>query len=125
MGTTGTSIQSAIRNVIQDVIGTTVTLKLYASASVSTNDEGDETITYGAGSSVKAVIGANNRVLRDLGVQGEETVGDLVLVFKDTQALAQKDAVVLSSVNYIIDEIKDITVDDELVARRATLHRED
>jgi len=124
MGTTGTSVRNSIRSVITS-FGTQVTWKSYASATVVTTDEGDETITYNSGTAVTVMIGTNNLAIRDLDMQGEETTGDLVIVTRDDQTVAQKDKFVLRSQDYVSDEIKEIILQDEVVAKRVTLHRED
>jgi len=51
--------------------------------------------------------------------------GDLILIFKDNQTIGIKDKITLNSTDYIIDDIRIITVTSLVVYQKASLHKFD
>ena len=47
MASIGESLRAVARNLIDNVFGNTITVYSFADATVNTNDEGDEDITWG------------------------------------------------------------------------------
>jgi len=123
--TIATSIRSSVRNVITK-LGKTCTHYDYSTATITTNDEGEDTvIVWGTGTSFKGVSSANVQVKQLVGDIGDDNdkSNRTLLIRDDTVTPAQKDKITIGTDNYMVSKVESIDPieDDILVARIITL----
>jgi len=107
--TISTSIRTTVRRLITDW-GSDATLYSFTSATVTNNDEGEDTaITWGSGTAIK-VISSNHHSLRKLmeSMGLETNNSERVFLVRDDVTIAAKDKITIDSENYEITEIKKI-----------------
>src|SRR3990167_4657277 len=118
-----TSIRNTVRNIINN-LGSTATLYSFSSATKTTNEEGDTTVSnWGSGSTVK-VISSNHYALRRLiKEQGEENnEGDRVVLIRDDVIIAHRDKLTIGSDDYLVQEVKKVDpIESTLIVQRVVL----
>lgn len=100
------SLLSAASELI-DKFGTSATLYSYSSATTSTNDEGEVTVSsWGDGTSIKVVAGEESVEALSREAQGIESVGnDQVIVSGDTSVSAN-DRLNMNNKDFRVNEIQ-------------------
>jgi hypothetical protein len=117
------SIRSTVRNIITQ-LGSSATVYSFSSATKTTNDEGDVSVSnWGSGTSIKIISANNYKLRRVLSMQGEENnQSDRVLLIRDDATVAVKDKVTIGTDDYEVDEIKVIDpVENLTLAKRIVL----
>jgi len=109
MVTFAESVRNSVRNEITKY-QSTASLYSYADATVTTNDEGEDTeITWGSAASI-GVISSNHmsfkRMLEKMGIETDNSERGFLL--KDNVTIAAWDKVVIGSEAYEVTEIKKI-----------------
>jgi len=120
------NLRTAARNLI-DTFGNTGTLYTFSTATKTSSDEGDETITaWGTTpASIKIVDGGNiKEQLIQMGA-GLESVGNDEKVARDDATIAINDRITVDSVDYRIVEIKSIRVQDTVIIQVIKVERVD
>ncbi|MBI2136557.1 hypothetical protein HYU06_05790 [Candidatus Woesearchaeota archaeon] len=126
------SVAAAIRNTVRRIItkyGDSVSHYALASATKTTNDEGEDTVTdWGTAQSIKAISSNHYAVRTIVAKQGlESNLGDRTLLIRDdvTTIPAQNDRIVIGSLNYRIEDIKTIDpIEDTTIAYRLVISEE-
>ena len=120
-----TSIRNTVRNLINN-LGSTASLYVYGSATKTTNEEGDVSITsWGSATTIKVISSNNYKLRRLLEMQGEENNdGERVVLVRDDVTVAHRDRIDIGSEKYLVNEIKRIDpIEDQLIAQRLVLAR--
>jgi len=103
-------------------LGATVTI--YSRSNVVLNAEGDETITWSAGTSTKAIRHSGSSVFStEIRPEGEPIHGDLVLYFKGTETLDEGYKILYNSETYEIIDINPGTHDNTVVYYKVSANR--
>jgi len=122
--TLGSSLQNTIRKII-DKFGDDATWYDYSSATISTDDEGYETITWGTGTSIKTIASDHIKIQNVIQKQGEETTETVTFLIADNVSVDKKDKITLNSIDYEIESVGTISVQGYIVAQRISLNRID
>jgi len=118
---TGLTAQARFTNRVNSK-GASVTI--YSRSSVVLNAEGDETITWSAGTVTKAIRHSGSSVFStEIRPEGEPIHGDLVLYFKGTETLNEGYKILYNSETYEIIDINPGTHDGTVVYYKATANR--
>ena len=121
--TISTSIRANVRQIINDW-GSDASRYSFSSATKTTNEEGDVTVSDWGGATAIKLVSSNHYALRRLvRLHGEDSKeGDRVVIIKDDVTLAVKDKLVIGTDNYKITEIKKIDpIQNTLIAQRVVL----
>jgi len=111
-----TSAQARINSNIIESLGTTVTHYTYVSQTL--DKWGDATITYGSTGglsmpeSIKCVPYSYIFKKTDFQAFGDVQKGDLLMVFKDSQTLSEKDKIDYNSKTYYVRQIENFPLQD-------------
>jgi len=118
-----TNLRKAARTLI-DTFGNTGTHYPYASATKTSNAEGDVAVSsWGTSASIKIVDGDNTKAMLTLMGAGYETVGDDEKITRDDVTLALDDRLTVDSIDYRIVEIRPVRTQDTLVIQVIRVER--
>lgn len=114
--TLGESLRTAARNLI-NMFGNSASRYAYSSATKTTSNEGDVTVTnWGTATSIKVVEGDNyQRIVQAM--QGIESIGADEKIIRDDATVVVNDRITSNSVDSKIIEIRPIRAQDVLVAQ--------
>lgn len=121
------SIRTSVRNLISN-IGSTATVYSFSSATETSNEEGDTTVSnWGAGTTFKAASSNNYKLRRLLESMGEESnSSERVLIARDDVTIEARDKVIIDNEAYIVSEVKRINpIENVLIAQRIVLDRDE
>jgi len=112
-----TSLRSAARNLIE-TFGNTATIYSYSSATKTTNDEGDITVSsWGSGTSIKVADNQNIKDSLTQDIQGLENLGNDEKIVKDNVTVTVNDRLTVDGVNYKVTELSPTRTQDVLVVQ--------
>jgi len=123
--TTGTSTRTAVRKIIERY-GKNVSQYKYSEATITTADEGDETIVWGSANTIIGTSSRNVLYVKDQQPQGIASSADnRILIVKDTETVARRDKIVIGDETYEVAEIKNIDPIETnvIIAKRLALKR--
>ena len=121
--TLATTLRLAARNLI-DTFGNTVSVYTYSTATKTTNEEGDVTVTdWGTATSTKAVDGEN--MTNDLvqSMQLKENIGADEKIVRDDLTIAVNDRLEKGSTSYRVDSISETDTQDVNVIKIITVSK--
>jgi len=119
----GASMRTVARSQINK-FGNTATLYSYSSATKSTSDEGDVTVSsWGSGTSIKLVPSEEFQQMLNYGMQGIDSEGGLSFIARDDASFALNDRINIGSVNYRVMRIEPVRIEDVVVAYNITSAR--
>jgi len=122
------SLVTTTRNLV-NTFGNDSTVYPYSSATKTTSDEGDETITSWGTTAVitetKVVDGINIKSQLSMVMQGMETLGNDSKIFRDDVTISVNDRVNIDGVNYRVIEIQPTRAQSILVFNQVSLTRVD
>jgi len=125
------AIASSIRSVVRKIIdkyGKSASYYSYSEATVTYNDEGDETISWGSVYSIKVISSNNNRFKTLFEMQGiENDKSGRKFILRDDIGITptQGDKIVVGSDSYIVTEVNAIDpIEDNIVIAYRILVRE-
>lgn len=122
-----TSIRSKVRQIINN-LGSSATLYGFSSATKTTNEEGDTSVTsWGTGTTVKVISSNHFQLRRLLEMQGEENnQADRVVLVRDDVTIAHRDRVDIGTDKYLVNEIKKIDpIESTILAIRCVLVKDE
>ena len=125
--TIATAIRSQLRSVINQ-LGSTASLYSFSSATKSSNEEGDVSVSdWGSATTIKAISANNFKVRRLLERFGEESnKSDRGFLVRDDVTINVRDKVTIDSESYLVHEIKRIDpIENTLLAYKITLVKDE
>ena len=118
--TIATSIRTTVRSKINE-LGSTISIYSFTDATVTYNEEGDESITWGSATSEVGVSSRNvqfTKMMANMGIENNPS-DNRVIILKDTATVAKKDKVVIGSDSYEVVEVKNLDpIQNTLIAIR-------
>jgi len=117
-----TTIQNKIETKIFERLGSTVTRKPYDSQS--TNKWGDATTSFETEESIIAVPYNYLKVAKSIEPFGDLKEGEVMMAFKYGQELNEKDIITHSSQDFIITQIEELSLSDEIVLKIGRLEKQ-
>ena len=121
--TLSTTLRIAARNLI-NTFGNTVAVYTYSTATKTTSEEGDVTITnWGSSTAGKAVDGDNMSQELVQTMQLKENLGDDQKIIRDDLTVAVNDRLTESGVDYRIDSIAPTITQDVVVIQIITVSK--
>jgi len=106
------SIASSVRTTVRGLLnslGKTAYLYSYSSATVTTNEEGDETIVWATPTTIIGVSSSNykyRKLAEKMGI--ESNPDDRVFIIRDDVTVDRKDKLVIGTDDYEVVEIKNL-----------------
>lgn len=121
--TLATNLQKAAQTLIT-TFGNSATLYSYSSATKSSNDEGDVTVSsWGSGTSILVVDGDNIKEMLSPQSQGFESIGSDDKVIRNDVTIAVNDRLNIDSVDYRVVSIQPVRTQSTLVIQVVSVER--
>lgn len=122
---TGTSTRTAVRKIIERY-RKNVSLYSYSDATITENEEGDETRVWGSATTIVGTSSRNVKYAKERQDQGiVSSAPDRILIVKDTETIGRRDKIVIGDDTYEVVGIKNIDPieTDVIIAKRLALKR--
>jgi len=123
MATLGEAVQLTLNSII-DTFGSDAQLYSISGATITYNEEGDKTITWGTPTTIKVVPSDYLKQNREREKQGEEETNEITFLVKGTTTIVKDDKIVFNSESFIVDEVHPYYLTGTQLATRVVCHKE-
>ena len=117
--TLGTSLRDSMRVSIEN-FGETITHNAIASQTVSTDDEGEKSITFNSSVSIKGLV-TDTTELVSLEEHGQETLRTASITVKDNVTVQEQDRFTFNSLNWKVLSIDPVREGGTVVAQTVSV----